>query len=114
MQSFMNEEDPIDSVLNECIDIGNEAHGEGSFKDVDDPHLRIISIIVNKSFEKLYESDNQLGDAARNLFWIMTFLDPDYLFKEIFKGITDDTKKISYTNGMDALERMGIVKYENR
>ena len=98
-----NMEEPIDTTIKEYLNLENECtKKEDSFDRVDDPHLRIISIIVTDSFQKLKQHDEKLGDLAEKLFLAMSFFDVDYLFAEMFAN------NKNYQSALNNLNEMGL------
>ena len=110
----MREGEPIDKAITLCIDVGNAARNEAFVQQIDDPYLERISILVNTSLQKLVEVEEHVGITTKTLFLVMSFLDPDYLFKEMFTNISDVTKSANYVLALETLQEMGFLTLEKR
>ena len=132
--------EPIDNIVRNCIEIGakeEEKYSEkSSEKKIDDPILRKLSLILKKAFEMIEKPKNIVGGqeyetvtdgkhsinedkvglrkATERLFYMMSLLDNDHLYQEMFLGIKDDKKKEEYERGLENLRNVGLFHYENR
>ena len=105
---------PIDDIMKEYIGLGNNVKNVKVIKEIDDPHLQLVSVIVKTSFERLIALEEGLGRAARKLFQIMSYMDSNFLFDEMFRKKDGNDTDHDYGNALDTLEEMKLLTYEER
>ena len=102
---------PLNKIVMKCINIESTIH---TIKEMDDPHIQIVGITIKSSFERLIKLQEDVGRKAKELFHIMSYMDHNYLFKELFMASDGEDKKNNYENALKVLEDMKLLKYEER
>ena len=125
-KSLSNEDKNVDELINNCLDCKNE-HLENEKIDgkEDDPRLQIVSLILKHKFDQLKQKyggagkasekpEENIGNVAENLFSIMSYLDINYLFEEMFSNSSDKATNNKYQRALQELHEMELFHYENR
>ena len=105
---------PIDDVMRTYIDLGSKLNNVYVNNEIDDPHLQIVGMIINMRFSRLIELRADLGKATRKLFVIMSYMDRNYLYEEMFKTGDGEERTKDFENSLQVLKDMRLVSYENR
>lgn len=125
--------EPIDDVVLKGVEVGRESevcYRENMANEIDDPHLRKMSLIVKRIFETINEKDqeesikdhvdgstmaerNQISSAER-LFLILSLMDIDYLYLEMFQTINCTIKNKQYNDILEHLRNIGLIHIEPR
>ena len=125
--------EPIDDIVLKGVEVGRESevsYRENMANEIDDPHLRKMSLIVKRIFETINEKDqeesikdhvdgstmaerNQISSAER-LFLILSLMDIDYLYQEMFQTINCKTKNKQYNENLEHLTDIGLIHIEPR
>ena len=125
--------EPIDDIVMKGIEVGRESevsYRENMAKEVDDPHLRMMSLIVKRIFECVNEkeqeeskkdrvdgsrtSDRKQISSAERLFLILSLMDIDYLYQEMFQTINCKIKNQQYNENLEYLTEIGLIHVELR
>ena len=124
--------EPIDDILLKVIEVCKESevsYRENMAKEVDDPHLRNMSLIVKRIFESINEKEqeddktdyvdgNKMSEikqisSAERLFLILNLMDIDYLYQEMFQ-IKNTIKNKQYSENIEHLRNIGLIHIEQR
>ena len=125
--------EPIDDIVLKGIEDGRESevtYRENMAKEVDDPHLRMMSLIVKRIFECVNEKEQEESkkdrvdgsktserkhiSSAERLFLILSLMDVDYLYQEMFQTINCKTKNKQYNENLEHLTDIGLIHIEPR
>ena len=124
--------EPIDDIVLKGIEVAREfevSYREDMAKEVDDPHLRKMTLIVKRIFESINENEqdkskedhvdgskmserNQISSAER-LFLVLSLMDIDYLYQEMFQ-IKNTIKNKQYSENIEHLRNIGLIHIEQR
>ena len=130
----IDNETPIDGILRKGIEIANDSENsyrENMQQEVDDPYLRKMGLVVKRIFEYIKENEkiddnNDIGgkektslngtvtSPAERMFLLLSSMDIDYLYQEMFQTINDSTKVQQYNDSLEHLRTMGLIHFEQR
>ena len=105
---------PIDDIIETYIDLGSTTNNVYPNNEIDDPHIKIVGMIIKRSFSRLIKLREDLGMATRKLFVIMSYMDSNYLYEEMFKNIDGEERTQDFENSLKVLKDMRLLSYENR
>ena len=59
-------------------------------------------------------ADIKIRSPAERVFLIMSMMDIDYLYQEMFQRSNDATRNIQYEKSLERLREMGLIHFEQR
>lgn len=125
---------PIDDILRKGVQFGNDSEADyraNMAQEVDDPYLRKTGLVVKRIFEYIKENEKQddnndiegkektsshgtVTSPAERLFLLLSSMDIDYLYHEMFQTINDSKKVQQYERSLEHLHTMGLIHFEQR
>lgn len=129
-QSKSVNKETIDDIVSKGVEFGVESENNyraNKTQETDDPHLRKMTLIIKRLFECIKENEEKDDPSQENanpdgkgvspserLFAMLSFMDIDYLYQEMFKTINNDAKSKQYEKSLERLKDMGLIHYEKR